>query len=569
MKKSIMAAILLAALLLTAGCGETDADRSGDTSSEPIAVSDVSEELSGAAQSEDAQSEPQEESTEESTEESIPMEESFDVYVPNPDRAGAQTDAKISTDKTEYKQGENVTVHFSGTDEKDWIGFYNETEGPGTVSSIVWKYSVGEGDLVFSVSSIGKSGRYTAFLCDNDGYVVLAETTITIIDEDTNDYGAKSVTLDVTFDDNGISHSVATVTPGSDANAEYCLYWSKNGTPLEGYEPIYRTEHGGTEPFDMELNDGLFMPDDADGVCVVVRKGSSTVCSTAAPDSLKLKQSKHLYDFAVITDLHIDTGRSEFTSHLKAAMKNIKTLYPDCAAVFTVGDNTNHGYAEQYELLMDTLAACKPDAPIYFALGNHDLMYGTDYNEQVERFRYYTGMRTPYYSVTLEDTKFIVLASDSLDGNGTMGKTERDWLKAELAKCGKNDRIFVFLHQPLIETVSGSLYSRDHEIQDWYGFYDSGNLIHNILREYPNATLFTGHTHWTLESYQPVLIGNGSDASFVNCASVGYLWTDEDASTGGSEGIFVEVYEDYVLIRGREYRNNTWCAATQIRIPRF
>ena len=90
-----------------------------------------------------------------------------------------------------------------------------------------------------------------------------------------------------------------------------------------------------------------------------------------------------------------------------------------------------------------------------------------------------------------------------------------------------------------------------------------------MLREYPNATLFTGHTHWTLESYQPVLIGNGRDASFVNRASVGYLWTDEDKSTGGSEGIFVEVYEDYILIRGREYRNNTWCAATQICIPRF
>ena len=55
----------------------------------------------------------------------------------------------------------------------------------------------------------------------------------------------------------------------------------------------------------------------------------------------------------------------------------------------------------------------------------------------------------------------------------------------------------------------------------------------------------------------------------MNCASVGYLWTDEDKSTGGSEGIFVEVYEDYILIRGREYRNNTWCAATQICIPRF
>lgn len=40
------------------------------------------------------------------------MEESFDVYVPNPDNVVTESDARLSTDKTEYKSGENVTVHF-------------------------------------------------------------------------------------------------------------------------------------------------------------------------------------------------------------------------------------------------------------------------------------------------------------------------------------------------------------------------------------------------------------------------------------------------------------------------
>ena len=135
MKKNALTSILVAALLLTA-CSKNDAEQGSSVNSEPIAVSDVSEEeSSGEAQSEAAQSEQQEESTEES----IPMEESFDVYVPNPDNVVTESDAKLSTDKTEYKSGENVTGHFSGTDEKDWIGFYNETEGPGPVPAIVWK----------------------------------------------------------------------------------------------------------------------------------------------------------------------------------------------------------------------------------------------------------------------------------------------------------------------------------------------------------------------------------------------------------------------------------------------
>ena len=64
MKKNALTAILVAALLLTAGCGKNDAEHGSGVNSEPIAVSDVSEEeSSGEAQSEAAQSEQQEEST--------------------------------------------------------------------------------------------------------------------------------------------------------------------------------------------------------------------------------------------------------------------------------------------------------------------------------------------------------------------------------------------------------------------------------------------------------------------------------------------------------------------------
>ena len=97
MKKNALTAILVAALLLTAGCSKNDAEQGSGVNSEPIAVSDVSEEeSSGEAQSEAAQSEQQEESTEES----IPMEKSFDVYVPNPDNVVTESDARLSTDKT-------------------------------------------------------------------------------------------------------------------------------------------------------------------------------------------------------------------------------------------------------------------------------------------------------------------------------------------------------------------------------------------------------------------------------------------------------------------------------------
>ena len=41
------------------------------------------------------------------------------------------------------------------------------------------------------------------------------------------------------------------------------------------------------------------------------------------------------------------------------------------------------------------------------------------------------------------------------------------------------------------------------------------DTLKDILKEYPNAILFTGHTHWTLDSKQPALYGKGSNASFM------------------------------------------------------
>ena len=45
--------------------------------------------------------------------------------------------------------------------------------------------------------------------------------------------------------------------------------------------------------------------------------------------------------------------------------------------------------------------------------------------------------------------------------------------------------------------------------------------------------------------FQPLLFGDGKDATFANTASVGYLRSDEDKAISGSEDYYVEVYEDY------------------------
>ncbi|MOA53738.1 hypothetical protein D3C78_1772400 [compost metagenome] len=51
-----------------------------------------------------------------------------------------------------------------------------------------------------------------------------------------------------------------------------------------------------------------------------------------------------------------------------------------------------------------------------------------------------------------------------------------------------------------------------------------------------------------------------------NAASVGYLWTDEDEHKEGSQGYYVEVYQDRVLVKGRDFKRSQWVEAAQFQV---
>ena len=475
----------------------------------------------------------------------------------------------IKTTSSEFEATDTITVDFANTDTKDWVGIYPQGIAPGTTNALIWKYAEGNGTLQFSAASLQGAGDYTVYLCDNDGYAVLDSVAVTVLDTDKTDYGAKEATVKAAVV-NGKSTMSVTVTPSVADKLTYTVYWSRQSTRLDGYLPLVTVEHEGETPFEIKMNDCLVMPDDADGVEVCVKKGRSTAVYVPMTDELKLPASEKLYEFQVISDLHINAEKPQHTAHLTAALKDMAAVSPNSEAVFCVGDTTDRGVQANYDLLAQTIEDADVDLPpIYYAIGNHDMIYGTDYDEQVKLFTDNLSMPSVYYAGDIGNTRYIVLGSDTIVGEGTIGEEQLTFLKNELAKTDKSKPVFLFLHQPLIDTVSGSLYSSDPDIQYWYGIRPTGNQVRDILKEYPNAILFTGHTHWSFEMFQPLLFGEGQDATFANTASVGYLWSDKDRAISGSEGYYVEVYEEYVLLKGREYTNGDWCAAAQFCIPLY
>ncbi|MDD2268389.1 MAG: metallophosphoesterase [Eubacteriales bacterium] len=286
-----------------------------------------------------------------------------------------------------------------------------------------------------------------------------------------------------------------------------------------------------------------------------------------------LNPSELLYSFNVLSDTHITTDASHtYNKNFDRALKDILNANPDSRAIFITGDNTNYGYEEEWKEFKSIVDKNKNGLPnIYSTLGNHDLWKGETYDGLVDLFKQYTGATAPYYSVEIEGNTFIVLGSQSkADETGGYANLKADqikWLKETLEKASASENaIFVFMHQPLKDTTSGTLTKIDPKIQSWHGVTQDSE-IRKLFDKYPNLLFFTGHTHWKFDSIQPFLPGNGKGANYLNNASVAYLWNDADSESPGSQGYSVEVYKDYILVRGREISNGEWAANAQFLIP--
>ncbi|MCW5558067.1 MAG: hypothetical protein KIT22_09600, partial [Verrucomicrobiae bacterium] len=91
-----------------------------------------------------------------------------------------------------YAIGEEITVEFSGGpgNPKDWIGVYPLDVVPGSTPSTLWNYvddtrdgatGLTEGVVRFP-AGLSFSGTWKAYLLENDGYNILAETSFEVVE---------------------------------------------------------------------------------------------------------------------------------------------------------------------------------------------------------------------------------------------------------------------------------------------------------------------------------------------------------------------------------------------------
>ncbi|OKP96093.1 metallophosphoesterase [Paenibacillus sp. P46E] len=268
-----------------------------------------------------------------------------------------------------------------------------------------------------------------------------------------------------------------------------------------------------------------------------------------------------LLTFQIITDTHVTADPShEYNQNFGRALQDLADHAQGSSGIMHIGDITDHGFGEEYDEVHRILKLHQAALPeIRYTLGNHDVGLG-HWESRLAMYTSRMGMPGPYHDHWIGGYHFIFMGTEEgLPTFCNLSDEQLRWLDRKLGE--KLDQpVFLFLHQPLKDTVAGSL-----ESQEWYGVTQDKEL-RSILSKYPQTLLFTGHTHWELEVDNTMYPGNGETATMFNNASVAYLWTNADEHKNGSQGFYVEVYPDKVLVKGRDFTTGSWIESAQYEV---
>lgn len=275
----------------------------------------------------------------------------------------------------------------------------------------------------------------------------------------------------------------------------------------------------------------------------------------------------------MISDTHLEEKEPARQSFLKTGLKNLSRAKTPVDTVVIAGDLTNYAdepsLAKYYEIL-------KNYSPVkaLSAAGNHDIGHAgdrdvTDISREEAKanfIRYnneYLGIEAEdtYYSYEVKGYKFIVLGDICKDGGHwdamDVGEEQMAFLDSELAEATADGKpAFVVCHWP-VDDING-------EATIWPG---SGidlevNDVKSVMEKYDNVFYISGHMHAGIKSnavddmYGLATVETVNGVTYINLPTYGLVNMFGDAVSG--TGIQLEVYDDEVVLRPRNFITNAW-----------
>ena len=262
---------------------------------------------------------------------------------------------------------------------------------------------------------------------------------------------------------------------------------------------------------------------------------------------------------ALIADPQISNYLFERYPIFKAASEDLHNAEAKLDALIGVGDIAENGLSVEYQLVYDGIGGL--DTRYIMATGNHDIRLRI-YEQSLNTFSYFANtlngdkdMDSFHFSERVNGYKVIVLGSDkTMFEEAYFNDAQLEWLNDEI-KAENGKPVFVILHQPLKAT---------HNVEvAWNSPFEGGGTVGDqsialkaIMSKYDNVFLISGHLH---SGFGPDSYNNVDGIHSINLPSLTIENKDGTYNDAGT-GYILEVYEDEVIFRARNFAKGVWVA---------
>lgn len=282
----------------------------------------------------------------------------------------------------------------------------------------------------------------------------------------------------------------------------------------------------------------------------------------------------------MISDTHLEEKELFRQWFLKSGLKNLSRADVDIDAVLVTGDLTNYADEPSLAKYFEIIKEYSP-AQVISAAGNHDIGHAgdrdkTDITREQAKANFikynneYMGMNNEdnYYSYTVNGYKFIVLGDIVYDGGHwdgmDLGAEQLAFLDRELASAEKGKPVFVCSHWP-IDDING-----ENIIWPDSGIDLEVNPVKDIFEKYENVFYISGHMHAGIKStavdekYGLASVEKVNGVTYISLPTYGII--NMFGLPWSATGMQMEVYDDEVIIRPRNFMTNKWYTNAEYRI---
>jgi len=357
------------------------------------------------------------------------------------------------------------------------------------------------------------------------------------------------------------------------------LYWADSAGVLSDYMKIKELElNDGKATYQMKS--GRNIPQTATKlICKMEEDTCETILEFKLPAAKLVKNEKPNYTFFLLTDIHGAGDYWQNKSNRDAAFADAASFSP--THIIISGDITNAGQAPQYEKVKEYVDAYFPQIPVFFTTGNHDhntyvkdlsadlkalddfFIWQTERNNRLgAKISDVTNCR---YDTYFGDFHSIFLNASAPENKFGLGEDQRNWMEQKLCESDGNGLpAFVISHFPVKgKTGLVSLYDQQ--------YFSDNDAVEELLNRH-NCIYVSGHTHYNLDSDDPSVCVGKNAPSYINAGCA--VWTQNGYDETGKDiyipercmGQCVEVYDKYLLIRGRDFTNRKFIPRCEFKI---